>query len=349
MTFNLVLLVCDALLLTTIARFRRVWVLPAIGVPFALSGILTGVSLATDSFDLARLAAYGIFLHTPVVLIGAAVVWRKQHKALAAALVAAAAALPSVAAYAFLIEPHWLEITHYEITSPKLARPLRIVVLADIQTDDFGDFERHVLDEALAQKPDVIFFAGDYLQVAHDNAGRQIQRFNEHLRQSSFAAPQGVFAVQGNVDPGGWQQIFAGLDITVTQSRRQFTVGDARLTCLSLGESYGQGKIDRPDRDAFHIVLGHVPNYALGHVDADLLIAGHTHGGQVRFPLFGAVVLTSVVPRAWVAGMTDLPHGGKLFVSRGIGMERGHAPRLRFLCRPELAVIDVHPALPGGK
>jgi predicted MPP superfamily phosphohydrolase len=41
--------------------------------------------------------------------------------------------------------------------------------------------------------------------------------------------------------------------------------------------------------------------------------------------------------------MTDLPDGGKLLVSRGIGMERGDAPPLRFLCRPELAVIDLVP------
>ena len=41
--------------------------------------------------------------------------------------------------------------------------------------------------------------------------------------------------------------------------------------------------------------------------------------------------------------MTDLPGGAKLFVSRGVGMECGHAPRLRFLCRPELAVIDLVP------
>ncbi len=43
------------------------------------------------------------------------------------------------------------------------------------------------------------------------------------------------------------------------------------------------------------------------------------------------------------AGLTDLPGGGKLLVSRGIGMERGYAPPMRFLCRPELMVIDLTP------
>jgi uncharacterized protein len=72
-------------------------------------------------------------------------------------------------------------------------------------------------------------------------------------------------------------------------------------------------------------------------------VAGHTHGGQVRIPFIGPLATLSAVPRSWAAGITDLPSGGKLFVSRGIGMERGNAPRMRFCCRPELAVIDLVP------
>lgn len=95
--------------------------------------------------------------------------------------------------------------------------------------------------------------------------------------------------------------------------------------------------------DRFHIVLGHSPDFALGRVEADLLVAGHTHGGQVRLPGLGPLLTMSRVPRSWAAGVTSLQDGRTLVVSRGIGMERGAAPRLRFLCRPELVVIDVVP------
>jgi uncharacterized protein len=78
-------------------------------------------------------------------------------------------------------------------------------------------------------------------------------------------------------------------------------------------------------------------------VQADLLIAGHTHGGQIRLPGVGPLVTNAKVPRRWAAGMSDLPGGRKLLVSRGIGMERGNAPRLRLFCRPEMAVIDLLP------
>ena len=51
----------------------------------------------------------------------------------------------------------------------------------------------------------------------------------------------------------------------------------------------------------------------------------------------------SRVPRSWAAGVTDLGRGRTLVVSRGTGLERGRAPRMRFLCRPEIVVLDVHP------
>jgi hypothetical protein len=81
----------------------------------------------------------------------------------------------------------------------------------------------------------------------------------------------------------------------------------------------------------------------MGHIEADLLLAGHTHGGQVRLPWIGTLTTGCLVPRAWAAGMTELPNGGKLIVSRGTGRERGESPQIRFLCRPELVVIDLVP------
>ena len=90
---------------------------------------------------------------------------------------------------------------------------------------------------------------------------------------------------------------------------------------------------------------------------ADLLLAGHVHGGQVRLPFWGPVLTLTSVPRSWAVGRTDFDGGATaggawdggrtLIVSRGIGMERGEAPRLRFLCRPELVVVDLVPPKSG--
>ncbi|MBI2900549.1 MAG: hypothetical protein HYY17_10205 [Planctomycetes bacterium] len=51
----------------------------------------------------------------------------------------------------------------------------------------------------------------------------------------------------------------------------------------------------------------------------------------------------SAVPRAWAAGTTDLGGGRTLVVSRGIGHERADAPRLRFLCGPEIVIVAIGP------
>ena len=91
------------------------------------------------------------------------------------------------------------------------------------------------------------------------------------------------------------------------------------------------------------MVLGHSPNFSLGDINADLLLAGHTHGGQVRLPGIGPILTLSAVPRDWASGLTEIQPGRNLLVSRGIGLERGNAPRMRFLCRPELIVISLEP------
>jgi hypothetical protein len=92
----------------------------------------------------------------------------------------------------------------------------------------------------------------------------------------------------------------------------------------------------------YHLVLGHCPDYSPGEIEADLLIAGHTRGGQVRLPLIGPLITLSEVLRSWAAGVTEIAPGKRLIVSRGIGMER-YAPEIRCLCRPELSVLDLLP------
>ena len=296
-----------------------------------------------NAFGIMRLWSYGLFLHGSILLAATAIIWRRKWIC-AIGAVAAILALLSVAGYAFLIEPQWLEVTHYRIASRKISRPVRIVVIADLQTDHIGPYERAVLLCALKEKPDLLLFAGDYVQ-SHGNRYKPLCReLNDLLREMDFAAPLGAFAVQGNIDPSIWRKIFEGTEVTAVSVSRSFDLGQLRLTCLSLHDSYGTSPVATESADnRFHVILGHVPNFALGNDGADLLIAGHTHGGQIQMPWIGPIIVNCQVPRRWSCGLSDLPGGGRLMVSRGIGMERGLAPRLRFLCRPELVVIDLAP------
>lgn len=298
----------------------------------------------TYGFGLIRFAAFAIFLHGPLLLAGLALVARRRRPRLAWTAAGGAVVILLVAVQAFLVEPHWLEVSRYSIDAPELEEPLRIVVLSDLQTDGLGDYEKRVVETALEQEPDLILMPGDYVQEADEERRRRLrQELAALFRQSSFGAPLGVVAVRGDVDGPGWQEAFAGTPVTVVTSTRTLDLGPVRVTALSAKDAR-RPDFAAPAVDAYSILLGHSPDFALGEVaDADLLVAGHTHGGQVRLPLIGPLITFSQIPRAWAAGLTRLPSGPTLVVSRGIGMERGWAPRLRFLCRPQLVVLDLVP------
>jgi hypothetical protein len=218
---------------------------------------------------------------------------------------------------------------------------MRIMLISDLQTDRVSAYERTVLARVMADAPDLILLSGDYLQIEDPDRRRAVRaELREVLREVRFGAPLGVFAVAGNIDSPDWPRIFEGLPVTTVEETTRFELPGLTLTALSLGDSF-ERNLRLTGGGAFHVAVGHSPDYALGEIDADLLLAGHTHGGQVRLPGIGPLLTLSRIPRSWAAGRTELPEGRTLVVSRGIGMERGPAPRLRFLCRPELVFVEL--------
>ena len=245
---------------------------------------------------------------------------------------------------AFAIEPTALEISHHEVPSDRIERPLRVALIADLQTDDPGEHERAALRAAAEAQPDVVVFPGDVIQVfdPQEHAAAW-QKLRTIIDEVGLEAPLGMYVTTGDVDwPQTWPHVLSGTDLIPLSGVAELRE-DVILTGLDLHRSARTGTVRRPHPTAFHIVTGHRPDFALGHVDADLLLAGHTHGGQVQLPVLGPIIKMSDVPRSWAAGRTDLGPDKTLFVSRGVGMERGVAPRLRFLCPPELVIIDIVP------
>lgn len=319
----------------------QAWLL-AVAAVGSLAALLA-FGLGDHSFGSLRLLAYGWFGYLPALLATAVISLARRQRRTALVFAVMFALLQAIAVDAFLIEPHWLDVKQVRLVSPKIHKPVTIAVVADLQTDEIGPYERAVFERLMAARPDLILLAGDYIQE-FDNAGRR--RLHRELRAAldeiGFGAPLGAYAVRGNVDSDGWRVSFENTSVICTNSTRTFDVGELSLTALALEDSFSpHARID--NRDRFHIVLGHCPNFALGQIEADLLVAGHTHGGQVRLPLIGPLVTLSRVPRGWAAGVSQLREGKTLVVSRGIGMERGPAPRLRFLCRPELVFIELVP------
>ena len=295
-------------------------------------------------FELLALLAWGIFVVTPLTLVG--LVWlRRTRRSWRVGATAAACLIVAVGVQAFFVEPRWLEVTHVEHRTTEIDHELTIALVADFQTDDPGDYERRVLATVAEARPDLVLWAGDYLQIDDPDAYTEAAAtFRAMLGESGIDPPLGMFAVRGNSETrASWPELFEGTKVVPEPGTRRIELGeDITLTTLSLRDSFDPTlRVDPVP--GLHIVLGHAPDYALGEVDADLLLAGHTHGGQVRLPGFGPIITLSRVPRSWAAGTTRLEGDRTLVVSRGIGMERGPAPRLRFACRPELVFIHVRP------
>ncbi len=290
-----------------------------------------------------QLLAWLLFLLWPLLLLGSARLLWSEHRRLAQLAGIAAGVLVLVAAWSMGVEPRWLEVNTHRMHSPTLERPLRVVVVADLQTDRWGWFERRVFERAAALEPDLVLFAGDYLQPDDMPAWEALlPPLQEALIPLCEAASLGCVAVEGDVDPDEWPRIFEPVRAHAVERSQAIVVGPVVVTALSPGDA----RSDSPPveaQDRFHIALGHAPDFATAAPPADLLVAGHIHGGQVRVPGYGPVLTLSRVPRDWATGLTALPDGGHLHVSRGLGLERGDAPRLRMFCRPELVVIELEP------
>lgn len=310
-----------------------------------LAGLLLGGCAAIGGkllgglFLSLRWLCYAIFVGGPALLLLDA---RANGRRVSLVL---ALGLAAVGLDAFVIEPRWLRVTALTVTSPKLQREHRIALVADLQTDALGPYERDALAQALAWEPELVLFAGDYLQIEDDAAYEaMIPAFRALLRDAGLAGPGAPrsYAVRGNMEwRPGWETLFNGTGVIATGDTTTYPAEELSITALSFSDSFGQRP--PPDAPGFQIVFGHGPDFALDAPHGDLLLAGHTHGGQVRLPGLGPLLTMSSVPRAWAWGLTQTRADQALYVSAGVGMERNRAPRLRFLCRPELVLITLSP------
>ena len=127
--------------------------------------------------------------------------------------------------------------------------------------------------------------------------------------------------------------IVATICVTMLPSWLLLGVDHARAALGRLGE--------RRD-EAPTVLLHHTPDVmpvasALG---LDLVLSGHTHGGQWCLPGFGAIVTASRYWKRYESGHY-VERNTHLYVSRGLGLEGFGTPRARFFCPPELALITL--------
>ena len=298
-------------------------------------------------FGLLQALSWVLFLYAPLLLLigaGAAKGPTRWGAVLLGMLLA------GIGIDAVFLEPFNLQVRRTTIEVPGLSEPLRVALLADIQTRAITEYERAALAIVADAKPDLVLFAGDYIQVeAPDAAARERAQLAQLVQSLGLTPRWGGHAVEGDVDRSGWQDAFVA---TVVQPSLEpievRSLGPLDLVLLDLETS--RAPLERlPTTRAgaeLTIVLGHRPDFSLGLEDAGpttLMLAGHTHGGQVQLPGIGPLITFSNVSRDRAHGQSTLTGGATLVVSSGVGLERSTAPRLRFFCPPEVWLVDVVP------
>jgi len=257
--------------------------------------------------------------------------------------------------YGFFIEPFQLDIHTEELTTNKLALEdsIKIVHLGDLHIERITRREQQILRELEKIKPDLILFSGDILNLSfvHNPASQEAAR--EFLK--SLHAPLGVFGVTGSppVDPPEvYYEMVKDTPLQWLNNKQMvITFGHSSVSIngiacshhpeedLTVLQQYG---LDKQTQNSLNILLYHSPDLAPLVQDCgfDLQLSGHTHGGQVCLPFYGAIFAASLYHKAFESGRYLL---GKmtLYVTRGLGMEGGIAPRVRFLCRPELITWEI--------
>lgn len=273
--------------------------------------------------------------------------------------------------YSYFIEPNRLVVTSEEIRikdwNPTFDG-LKIVMISDIHGGSNGasaENIRRVVETANAQDPDVTVLLGDYVSQGHTREPSRDLPLEMPLSEvaanlSGLKARYGVFAVLGNHDGRyGDDEISAELSrIGYRVLRNEIAVITKDVVPLRL-----LGLKDHLQLDSWQsfdgvvrsavaenpsggqiIVLEHSPDilYVLNywkHLNPDLklMLAGHTHGGQVWLPILGAPVVPSSVGQRYARGHVE-EEGIHMFVTSGVGTS---ILPFRFLVPPEIAVVTV--------
>ena len=274
------------------------------------------------------------------------------HTTRRAFLTGTAALAAGLAVYSGEIARHEIDVTHRTVmirNLPTAFHALNVVQLSDIHLDEYTEpfFLEKIAARVNSLSPDLVLLTGDFVTrgsltfVAANHAAQRCAEILKTIRCSE------KHAVLGNHDV----TVGAALVTSALQRqgipvlRNQFTVLTRNGDSLVLGGTADPGteypnlNLAVPERPAGPVILmSHAPDYADFVVEhprgpcVDLMLAGHSHGGQIRLPVLGPVVLPPL-GRKYVQGPYEL-RGMQLYVNRGIGTV---GLPFRLNCSPEIS------------
>lgn len=248
-----------------------------------------------------------------------------------------------------LISYHALGVTEYGISSVKISEEINIVLLSDLHESGFGKDNTRLIQKVREQSPDLIFTVGDMV-----NGDTEDFSYLAPLYDSlSEIAP--TYSSLGNHELSN-PHIEEIRELLSTHSNfldNQYTEINVNGTDIRLGGLMGYHPAneeikafvaDFADTDKFTLLLSHCPEYYTWGVDEvkiDLMVSGHTHGGQVILPFIGGVY----APEQGFLPEFDYgvfyEENATLVITRGLGSSKQPVPR--FNNPPEIISLTLSP------
>lgn len=253
--------------------------------------------------------------------------------------------------YSFIFEPHNIQIEKISIEIENLPEEFegtKIVHLTDFHSKNFGEREKRVLEILKNLNPDFVFITGDLI----DHSTKDLNSCQEFWQELGNQHQGKVFGVLGNHEHWlGSPDVVAikklleksGISILNNENRKIFQ--DNNYIYLlgvddpdSEKDDLSKAIIDT-EENIPKILLAHSPDIIdnLRKEKVDLILTGHTHGGQVIIPFIKPFWIPTKNRGKYASGLFEV-NDTLLYVNRGIGTA---ALPIRFNCPPEITVIEL--------
>ncbi len=250
------------------------------------------------------------------------------------------AAVFAVTSYYFKKQISELKINNITIKNKKIDKTFKILQLSDFHSNPHLDIDEleSIVDEI---DPDLAVLTGD---MAEQNL-LPVEKLIKMLTKKQFPK----YMILGNHEEEqkhleNYLKIIEESDIIYLDNKVEtIEINGNSINIIGLEHENPQLSKLRTsfDNDKFNLILSHAPNTILNMVtnDDDLVLSGHTHGGQVRLPLIGAIYVPNQFPiPRYIKGLYELETGTKLYVDSGMGTSR--LP-LRALNPVQISVITI--------
>lgn len=246
-------------------------------------------------------------------------------------------------------EARWIEINEITFAHPDVPPAFngkRIAFVSDIHYGPTMSAQRlrRIVRRIDELKPDIILHGGDYIYQQEQGIPIVFDAL------STLSPPLGSFGVLGNHD--AW--INKSLTLQEMQRAGITPLNNRSVRVTSGNDSIVLGGVNTPwagvhltprimqdvRREDFMIMLSHNPEFAqrISNSGIDLMLSGHTHGGQITFFGLYAPVLPPRIPQNYRSGLVTTAGGMPLIVTKGIGTI---FPPIRFFARPEVVIITL--------